>query len=266
MSSSFLTKNGNVDQMIQKNQQGYEKICIICEKSFIGKANNTKTCSKECTKEKDKLRRKKDIEEKEQNAPTRKCRYCNGDYKRYRERNGFCSRSCASKFYVENGTYDKCKKNILPSKENTKKRMDTLIDRYGTISMRKICRVFSRDSKPQKEIYNFLSSSLGDDIFYNFAIKVTDDNKLYYADMYVSSSNTVIEFNGDYWHCNPNKYDANYYHQDKKMLAEEIWKNDKQKENNIIDAGYNMFVVWEDEYKKDKDKMLLKILDYSKND
>jgi len=60
----------------------------------------------------------------------------------------------------------------------------------------------------------------------------------------------VIEFNGDYWHCNPKYYDKNYYHSHRGMYAFEIWDFDKKKISSIENIGYEVLVIWEDEYKQ----------------
>jgi hypothetical protein len=41
-------------------------------------------------------------------------------------------------------------------------------------------------------------------------------------DIYFPKLNKAIEYNGDYWHCNPNKYEADYFHKKSKLTAKEI--------------------------------------------
>jgi G:T-mismatch repair DNA endonuclease (very short patch repair protein) len=61
----------------------------------------------------------------------------------------------------------------------------------------------------------------------------------------------IIEYNGDYWHCNPKKYEANYYNQKKQKFAKELWEYDKNKVDLILKKGYNLEVVWESDLKND---------------
>lgn len=76
--------------------------CLVCEKE-ISTRYNRKTCSKECFREhRNAYQKRRRIE----NAKTFECRFCGKGFKRYRRRNGFCSRSCASKKYIQDGTYD----------------------------------------------------------------------------------------------------------------------------------------------------------------
>jgi G:T-mismatch repair DNA endonuclease (very short patch repair protein) len=52
-----------------------------------------------------------------------------------------------------------------------------------------------------------------------------------------------------YWHCNPLKYDANYYNQKKKKFAWELWEYDSSKLDLIRNYGYNLYVIWESDFK-----------------
>jgi G:T-mismatch repair DNA endonuclease (very short patch repair protein) len=81
----------------------------------------------------------------------------------------------------------------------------------------------------------------------------------YVCDIYIESLNLIIEFNGDYWHCNPNKYDETYLHPHKKKTAKEIWVEDSLRVDNIKKYGYNLEVIWEcDLYKPNNLKTILK--------
>lgn len=68
----------------------------------------------------------------------------------------------------------------------------------------------------------------------------------------------IIEFYGDYWHCNPNekRFVPSYYHPYLKMTAEEKWDFDRRRIEKIKNAGYEVKIVWEHEYMSDKDKVI----------
>jgi hypothetical protein len=40
----------------------------------------------------------------------------------------------------------------------------------------------------------------------------------------------IIEYHGDYWHCNPEKYEETFVNKHSKYTAKEIWKRDEEKE------------------------------------
>jgi len=72
----------------------------------------------------------------------------------------------------------------------------------------------------------------------------------------------IIEFNGDYWHCNPKTYNKNYFHKYLQMFAYEIWEKDKLKIDSIKDVGYNILIVWECDYKFHKEKTIQTCIDF----
>ena len=76
------------------------------------------------------------------------------------------------------------------------------------------------------------------------------------CDIYIPSLNLIIEYFGDYWHCNPDKYSENYFNQKKGMLSKEIWVYDKKKIDLVLSFGYNLEVVWEKELKYNNEKII----------
>lgn len=70
----------------------------------------------------------------------------------------------------------------------------------------------------------------------------------------------LIEFNGDYWHCNPIKYKSNYFNVKLNMTAEQIWKRDADKKLLAIENGYDFLTIWESDYRKNKTIILKKII------
>jgi very-short-patch-repair endonuclease len=83
-------------------------------------------------------------------------------------------------------------------------------------------------------------------------------------DFFIKEYNLLVEFNGDYFHANPTKYDANYLNKKKKMFAWELWKIDEIKKQEAIDNGYNFLTIWESDYKKNKNDSINKIINYAK--
>ena len=80
----------------------------------------------------------------------------------------------------------------------------------------------------------------------------------YFVDIKIDD--TIIECNGDYWHCNPEKYGPNYFHSQIKKTAKDIWNHDKQRIKNIKKIGYNVIVVWELDYKKNRDILFQELI------
>jgi G:T-mismatch repair DNA endonuclease (very short patch repair protein) len=127
----------------------------------------------------------------------------------------------------------------------------------NTIRLGKIKSV--NTSKKEKQIIDFLKK-LGIQSVQSYRV----ETKI--CDIYIPKFNLIIEYFGDYWHCNPSKYDMNYFNQKKKKTALEIWEYDKTKLDLIRKMGYNLEVIWESELKHNNNKILDIIKNYdSKN-
>jgi very-short-patch-repair endonuclease len=78
----------------------------------------------------------------------------------------------------------------------------------------------------------------------------------YFADILIPELNVIVEFMGNYWHCNPTMYEENYWHKKKGLCAKEIWEADKTRKEMLETFGYNVFPVWESDYTKNKDQVI----------
>lgn len=68
--------------------------------------------------------------------------------------------------------------------------------------------------------------------------------------------NSVIEFNGTYWHCDPRYYDAQFYDKCRKVYAYDVWKNDKEKLLLAENAGYRTYVVWQHDWETSPNEVI----------
>jgi hypothetical protein len=89
-------------------------------------------------------------------------------------------------------------------------------------------------------------------IFYIDEIK-----KTYSVDYYIEELNLAIEFNGDYYHANPNKYHADFdfseLSKNRKITAKDLWEKDEKKYHLLEKYhGIKTIVVWESDYYKNK--------------
>ena len=135
--------------------------------------------------------------------------------------------------------------------EETRKKMsDTLKNTRRSGKIKSVNK-----SKKETEIYNHLTK-LGYKVTPSYKI----DTKI--CDIYIPKLNLVIEYFGDYWHCNPNKYSEEYINKKKNLSAKEIWEYDKTKLELIKSYGYNVEVIWENELKLNNQKLLTIIKKY----
>jgi len=119
-------------------------------------------------------------------------------------------------------------------------------------------------------------SSLKDDERYSFLEKIKnrydsslellisdilDINNIKYKRQYwvnktsydIKIGKILLEINGDFWHCNPIKYNESYIHPYIKKAASDIWLKDYNKKLNAEKYGYKVIYIWEDEIRKTKD-------------
>lgn len=69
------------------------------------------------------------------------------------------------------------------------------------------------------------------------------------ADGYCNITNTIYEFHGDCWHGNPAVYESHELcNPFSDLTAGELYTKTIERENQIIALGYNLVVMWEDEF------------------
>lgn len=117
---------------------------------------------------------------------------------------------------------------------------------------------FNSISKAEKCIVEFLKSK-------NIIFKQQYHIKWhpYWFDFYIPELNTILEYQGDYWHANPTKYPSGF------MLnimikglvkVDDIWAVDAAKKKAVIDSGFVFKQIWEADYKKEGNGLVMKVL------
>lgn len=85
-------------------------------------------------------------------------------------------------------------------------------------------------------------------------------NCYFLYDIVCTKNKKCIEIQGDYWHCNPNKYHETFYHPNIKRTAKDIWNKDEIKKQEMLDKGFDYLIVWEHDYNSDKEKVNREII------
>jgi hypothetical protein len=129
-------------------------------------------------------------------------------------------------------------------------------------------------SKFEKDIVDSILESLDIDIndvccykTSQFRLENTNEdckNKLFAYDF--KFGNKIIEFNGDFWHMNPDVYDSDYVHPYSNLSAEEKWEIDEIKHQCALENGYNVLTIWEHEYNENKEYTIQKCIEFLMND
>ena len=132
---------------------------------------------------------------------------------------------------------------------NTEKTKETCLKKYGATCVfhSDHCpkAVGIRISKFQRSVYEQTLVKCPDALIEHY---LTDAN--HSVDIYVPSERKIVECYGDYWHCNPKKYNADYYNKMVKKTAQEIWDRDEMRLNQLHSFGYIVEVVWESDWKQ----------------
>lgn len=95
------------------------------------------------------------------------------------------------------------------------------------------------------QLYNQITIQHGEN-GKEFAIQNTN----YKADGYCEETNTIYEFHGDYWHGNPDKFNPTDTNKCTKKTYAELYQTTIEREQQIRDLGYNLVVMWENDWRK----------------
>lgn len=177
----------------------------------------------------------------------------------------FSLEQCIEKYGIDEGTTkwkDRQRKwqatlDALPEEEKIR------------IEQQKMFALTNSYSKISQSLFDAIISQTGiTDAMYgvNEKVIVTKHTKRIRPDFTVGDK--IIEFNGDFWHANPALYDETSIIKipSKKGIvlteAGEIWKNDKVRLSILQSLGYKVHIVWEKDYKKDKQGTIQKCIDF----
>jgi len=175
-----------------------------------------------------------------------------------------------SKFGETAGTL---KYNALCESRKINYTLDGYINNHGDEAGRKLWSKKFKNRHNSKKANNFfleLSNIFTGCKIYSacnengeYGILDSNFNCYYFFDFVVPEYNLCVEFYGDYWHCNPKKYNSEYLHKQTNLTAQEIWDRDKNKQQCMLNTrGYHTIVVWESDNMLESIKM---IKEYIKN-
>lgn len=101
-------------------------------------------------------------------------------------------------------------------------------------------------SKAQQEIYEILKDDGYelDGSIYNMKIDIINKTK-----------KIAIEYNGDYWHCNPRTWNKDDFNKAINMTASEKWNLDRRRLFTLRNLGYDVHVIWETTWNTDRNKV-----------
>jgi len=89
--------------------------------------------------------------------------------------------------------------------------------------------------------------------------------KWFFPDIFLGKERIIIEFYGNYYHANPRKYRANDVVR-AGLTAQEIWDLDKERISRLEKEGYYVIVIWEDDYKTNKNGIIQSLANFIDNE
>ena len=88
------------------------------------------------------------------------------------------------------------------------------------------------------------------------------NKKWYFPDVIDDQRKLIIEYFGDFYHCNPTIYQEDYFNPKIKKTAKEIWDLDKIRIEKLQNNGYTVIIIWEKDFKENPTKAINLIKTY----
>lgn len=127
---------------------------------------------------------------------------------------------------------------------------------YSKVSQNLFIEIYSELPRELKEKTYFASLNK------EFHRLDKNNNRSYFYDFVISNIKFAIEFNGDLYHANPKFYQPSDIppFQGNILEAREIWKNDYKKIGLLQKEGFDVIIVWEDDFMNNKDGCIEKCI------
>ena len=137
---------------------------------------------------------------------------------------------------------------------------DVMIKKYGSSNIFETMNIL-KNSKAEinfiKKITSEIKFKNPQSILSNSCKKITTKGFSYTVDFYDENYNIIIEFYGDFWHCNPKIYGPKFINPVTKKTAKEQWKNDLIRKQKILESTGSIFIeVWESDWNKNSELII----------
>lgn len=187
--------------------------------------------------------------------------------------------STSLQYYLNMGHTEETAKKLLGDKQTTFS-LEKCIKKYGEEGLNKWktrqdlwkSKVFNKDthigratSKISEAFISFILDKYSGKLLHGKDEKFIQDSafsRVYKYDLCEPNSKKIIEFNGDYWHCNPIKFNSEYFNKVKQLTASQIWEYDARKREIAEHYLYQYMVVWEADYRSNPKKVIEQCLKF----
>lgn len=132
--------------------------------------------------------------------------------------------------------------------------------------------IFIGYSKISQELFNEISNRINGNFIYatnGGELKIPRlDGGFYFYDFVDENKKLIIEYNGDMYHANPNKFkgDDTPHPFRKNISSKEIWIKDGMKIKLAEELGYKLLIIWDSEYRykgfQNKEKIIERCINF----
>lgn len=145
--------------------------------------------------------------------------------------------STLEKFILKYGSEEGTKKYLDVNKRKTKNWFGNTVSRLETAFFDNLSKVTYINEKGR-------------------SCKLRFDERNIVCDYLDAEHDRVIEINGDFWHMNPNLFEAHDINCVTNRVAKEVWESEENRNNILKSKGYEILIIWESELNADYDKCL----------
>jgi len=191
-------------------------------------------------------------------------------------------------YYLDKGYTPEDSKKLLKERQTTF-TLEKCIKKYGEENGK--CIYINRQEKWQKSLLENGNlkcgySKISQELFYFILekYKIEDRKNIYFAtknkEYFISlkggsfylydfvdiKKKKIIEYNGDKYHANPKLYESNDtpHPYRKNIMSQEIWDKDEKKLKVANKHGFEVLVIWDSEYNKNKEEIIKKSINFLK--
>lgn len=292
----WINQGYSEEQANKKSKENIRKTNPLCKESWLNKGYSQEE-AKNKVKEYQKRNNRKFLNKKDKNPEKYKHIYTTKI--EYWLNKGYTENEAKKKLNERQKTFtlEKCKQRYGKKegyriwKERQKRWQETINKKYTKAEQKKWCSFTYEDykrkygkekadiwlknkfsyggktyAKISKDIFAKLDKIFKNRVFYYAENEKTIiiNSKNYIVDFYDPQNKKIIEFNGDLWHLNPIIYNKNDKNPINDKKAEDIWKKDEIRINEL-NKHYDVLVIWENEFNKNKQNAVNKCINFLNN-
>lgn len=231
------------------------KKCESCKSEFeiIGHLAHQRFCSRKCSSDYASRTGCNKKPENKKRKISKVCETCHTEFKvwSYRKTARFCSKKCHYDYGRDKLTCTACGTNYTEEKNIT-------ANSYNATMFCPTCRERNSVSAFELNVREHITLRNISKVEYNRRVEKGTGHYIY-PDMMIDNR-VIVECNGDFFHCNPDRFTAEYINPKTNMTAQQTWDRDRKKVEIYHKRGYNVIVIWESEWRADREKCINRIL------